>query len=230
MKTSQPAGEPALRIDGDKNIWLDVTLNTDWKATYRLFLEKGRVVVGELRVFPRARPLRVTPGAHGVPEVLTQQPSPVPLGGLSTRLLRQVRLGHAIHSVAQIVEYVGRTHPEALERDGYFGRAGLNAASAVPVRRPKPGRGRPALPTESYASLAAAYAAAVARGSRRPVYEIAKELSEPVARIRSRVQKARQLGLLDRGVQGNAGGKLTPAAKRLLKAKGGQHGKTTRKR
>ena len=78
--------------------------------------------------------------------------------------------------------------------------------------------------------VAGRYAAAVARGSTRPVQELATRLRQPVARLRSRIQKARQLGFLDQVVQGHAGGRLTPAAKRLLKAKEGRDGKTTRTR
>ncbi len=66
------------------------------------------------------------------------------------------------------------------------------------------------------ARLADAYAKAVARGSTRPVQDVATRFRKPVAWMRTRVQRARTLGYLERGTQGHAGGRLTAKARRLL--------------
>jgi hypothetical protein len=51
-----------LRRDGPlvftAQAWLEVEVGEDWRAAARLAVQDGRVVISELRVFPRDRPLR----------------------------------------------------------------------------------------------------------------------------------------------------------------------------
>jgi hypothetical protein len=235
-----------LKIENDGTMWLESSID-DWNVKYRLNVQRGRIVVSELHVKPRPwRPSLVGLGYKSGPGVRTipigeidrraneeaRQGLHIPVGGLSTRILRRVPLGHDVHSVAQILEEAQRTHPELLRPDGVLGRQGVTAKIAIgPERVSVSRRGRPRLPLSEYAILAEAYAKAVAAGSRKPVEELAIRVKQPISRIRSRIREARRLGLLDLGKQGNAGGSLTPAARKLLKSiKRGRHGKASRKK
>jgi hypothetical protein len=228
-----------LRVGNDA-LWLDAKLGEDWRVSYRLEVQNGRVIVAELRIFPRARPLRLGPGRHGsaaIRRAMEQgSSSAIPPGGLSTRLLRRVRLGHDVHSLVQIAEGIKRNDPAAFAPGTVLAKWGVTADvlfEAVPTRRQEvwTGRGRPSIPAVVYAALASEYSTLVAGGSDRPVQELAERSGQPLTLVRSRIQTARRLGLLDPGVQGNAGGQLTPAAKQLLRKKGAErNGKTARAR
>jgi hypothetical protein len=197
-----------------RTIFVSQRLAHDWVAEYKLRVRDGRLVVRELVIFPRA--------------------DTSPEKSLSSRVLRQLRIGYCVQSLATAVAEVQKEDPSALAPDGYLGRAGLTPeVVAVPSPRAQlGGRGRPALPDSLYLQLAADYVTVLARGSTKPVQELAASRGLPVGRVRSQLQRARQLGFLDPGVQGSAGGQLTPRAKRLLtkRRKGSSHAKTARTR
>ena len=219
---SEVAGVAARR-----ELWVESPLDDRWVVAYRIAIQQGRAVISEVRVFP-AEALPRPPGRWSGAGWKGMD-APVPPRGLSTRLLRRVRLGHDVHSLPRIIENVRRHDPGALKPDGWLGVLGITETTRVERQPSGTGRGRPALPEHTYARLAAAYAVAVARGSAHPVQDVAARFRQPVPRMRSRIQTARRRGFLEPGVQGNAGGQVTPDAKRLLQ-KGSQHAKTTRKR
>lgn len=221
------AGEVA-GVASRRELWIESALDNQWIVAYRIAIQRRRAVVSEVRVLPN-EPRPRAPGRWSGAG-WEGMDATVPTGGLSTRLLRKVRLGHDVHSLSRILEHVQRDDPNALKPEGWLGRMGVTQTTQPKRPRPGLGRGRPPLPALTYAEVAAVYAAAVARGSKRPVEELASHYRQPVALIRSRVQRARALGYLESGVQGTAGGRLMPKAKGILRVKGARHGKKTRKR
>lgn len=221
-----------------EDLWVEMALPTDaaWTVAYRVIVQNARAVVAEVRVFPSESdiPDREPGSWHG--EWLGRK-ARVPAGGLSTRALRSIRLGHDVHSLGQVIEQMKqKPHLRRLldPQHGWLGAIGLTETMTTDRQRSTVlGRGRPALPSSEYAALAAAYVAAVTGGSRQPVLDVANQFTLPASRVRARIHTARRLGLLDRGSPGSAGGTLTPAARRLLrqtKRKEGRHGKKKRAR
>jgi len=217
-----------------QDIWLESELPADsrWRVAYRVLLREGRVIVAEVRVFPRETNRVLGPG-EWLAEWLGRKAADVPAGGLSTRDLRSIRLGHDVHSIKAIVDELKASAPQLLDPSfGQFGELGLTAHFGSAAKPKKAtGRGRPALDAMEYAVLAAAYADAVAAGSRHPIRDVAERCGLTTNKVRSRIHAARARGFLDRGRQGNAGGLLQPVALKILKKqKGVRRGKTTRKK
>lgn len=202
------------------DLWLEAPLPADaaWTVAYRMVVQDKRAVVAELRIFPTEdHPDREAGSWSG--EWLGTK-AQVPAGGLTTRAVRSVQLGHDVHALGSIAERLRQVDPMLLDTElGSFGAVGFTADLIRDRPAGKRGRGRPALSPRLYAEIAAEYAAAVARGSRQPIQDLADARREPVTQVRARVHKARQLGFLDTGWQGAAGGRLTPAARRLLRTK-----------
>ena len=217
-----------------EDLWLEALLDdVRWTVAYRIVIQEGRAVVAEVRVFPTEDVNGREPG-HWSGEWRGRKAT-VPTGGLTTRSLRSIRLGHDVHSLSKFVAQIKKKPKLRWLLDperGWFGAVGVTVQLAV--ERPRAaisGRGRPAIPHPDLAELAAAYADIVMSGSRKPIRDLAARRSETVSRIRSRIHMARRLGFLDPGTQGNAGGQLMAAARRLLKpTQRGSHGKKTRKR
>jgi hypothetical protein len=188
-----------------QNQWVSVPLDAHWVAAYRITVQDGAVVVGEVRVFPREEDRWSLPGTWSA-EVLGIK-APVPRGGITSRLLRRVRVG-AHHRIADAV----------LRRDADW----VPMPLALERQRP-PGAGRPRKPDLWYARLAQAYARALHAGSARPILDVARAKHLPPARVRDAIYRARGRGLLSRaqlpgqeGQQGQKGGRLTPKALALL--------------
>lgn len=217
LDVKRAVGREVAGVVSMSELWIESPLDEHWLVAYRIVIQRARAVVSEVRVFPNESSPRQSGVWSGAWRgVGGKTAASVPLGGVTTRLLRRVRLGHDVHSLPRIVERIvreyGRVPPGLV-------RCGVSVTPAAGSPRTGSGRGRPALPPHTYARIAAAYAKAVARGSTRPVQELADRFEQPVARMRSRIQRARARGYLEPGVQGQAGGRLTPLAKRLLKVK-----------
>ncbi len=166
-------------------------------------------MISELRVFPRDRPLR-----GGVPglwrgEILGTR-APVPSGGLTSALLRNIRLPrYAAHAAAVVAEWRAAGVPADGDEQALQGLA----ESEQPGRaRPKRRAGRP---DRFYADLAAEYVRTLSE-SRRPVADIAKRRKLPPAQVRDMIHEARERQLLSPGRQGALGGYLLPRAEALL--------------
>lgn len=214
-----------------EDVWVESTIESepDWIAACRISIQDGRPVIAELRVFP-AEADRPEPGQWSA-EYLGREAS-VPVGGLTTRAVRAVRLGYDVRAVDALVARAREVLPAALSAAGLYGAFGLGDATGTPSIGPRsstPGaRGRPPVPVEAYAQLAASYAALVSAGAKNPVQVLAKRLRLSAAQVRSRLNKARhRFGFLEPGVRGNAGGQLRPQVNAFLK--GARRGKAARK-
>lgn len=223
-----------------EDLWIEMPLPIDaaWIVAYRVVVQKTRAVVAEVRVFPSEPDIPDREAGSWQGEWLGRQ-AQVPAGGLSTRALRSIRLGHDVRSLDLVITQVKQNPDPRVRRlldpeRGWLGAIGLT--EAMTTDRPRAavaGRGRPALPRSEYAALAAAYVAALAGGRRQPVLDVANQFTLSVSCVRARIHTARRLGFLERGSPGSAGGALTPAARRLLRQttrKEGQHGKKKRTR
>ena len=186
--------------------WLEVEVDKDWTAAARLAVQDGRVIVSELRVFPRDRELGAGVAGLWRGEVLGPRAT-VPVGGLKSELLRRVRLPKYAARAEEVVEAWRRAGgmPEDSARDSL---PGLEAST--------PGRRRPRRPDRFYAELAAEYVRTLEQGSRRPVEDVRKRRRLSAAQVRDMIHEARGRGLLSPGQQGAPGGYLLPKAEQLL--------------
>jgi len=202
-----------------ERVWLEVPITEDWTSAARLAVQNGQLVVAELRIFPN-EPGRQLPGLWSA-ELLGAR-ARVPPGGLTSRMLRRVRLTeHPKHTRAVLASGVNvrragaDVHVSAatLLANPVLGRAlpGLNE----PGGRPRPER-RSGRPDRFYARLAADYARLIERGGRRPVVELARRHEVKPPRMRDMIREARERGLLTFFTQGRPGGALTPRARVLL--------------
>ncbi len=229
--TSRP-GRFVRRVS---DVWLEQPIDDRWMAAYRIVTGDGRPRVAELRVFPRedgfvSRP----PGewSGGFKGVEAQAPRQ----GLKKAIINRVRLQEWTTQVRAIrAAWEQQVGPErARVMKGVLARFGPLPASPPP-RTGTPGRGRPALPDEFYATVAAEYVAALEAG-RPPVKAIAQRHATSEARVRGWVHRARAKGLLEGRGQGQALGTLSDRAiflseavkqrRRARREKGGQRSAT----
>jgi hypothetical protein len=206
--------ERVEQADGLDDAWQEIVVDEQWLAAVRLAMQDGRVVVSEVRVFPRER----EPGA-GVAGLWSAEVlgpvAVVPRGGLTSRLLRKVPLGEVPAHVVSVLSAWDKVRGplKALASDTV--REGFPGVVLNPRPRPERASGRPDV---FYAQLAAAYVRAVTRGSRHPVAELAARRGgvDP-AKVRDMLHEARERGLLSEGTQGKAEGHLLPRAKQILR-------------
>jgi hypothetical protein len=121
------------------------------------------------------------------------------------------------HAITQFIQKL-QTFGFVLRRPHWLAhQMGIGAQS-----QPHATRGRKSLPAVEYAQLARDYVAAKKNG--RPIVELAKARRRPheteqraKARIRSAIARARTLGYLTTGGQGQIDGILTPKSDAVLK-------------
>jgi hypothetical protein len=184
-------------------------LDESWSCTYRVVAkaaEGGQPVIAEVAIRPRGEE--------------------VPRGGVTSRLLREVKLGeHFADLTAQLQRRTPSVRPveerttyaERETRVDMTGEELDTYAFSFEEGEPKPRRGRPGLSNLHYAKLAQAYVAALGRGSRRPTADAAAALSYEPSHVRDGLNKARDRGLLTRPeTPGRPGGQLTGKAELLL--------------
>ena len=189
--------------------WVEIPLGNEWTAACRLLPQGGVPIVAELRVYPRDPSGRHSPGRWS--GEFAGVKARVPPGGLSTRLLRGLRLSasstawkgfrQAMQKLPENHEWVKRWHGFSVDSE----------------ERPKREyrRGRPDI---FYARIAARYCRILHAGRRNAVQIIASSIKQPESKVRDMVLQARKRGLLTRPPkQGRMGGQLTPKAERLLR-------------
>lgn len=205
-----PPGEPREGV-------FDVDLTDGWVCTYRVANQDGEPVVAELHIRPSGKD--------------------PPQGGLTTRLLRRVKLGEHLAAITAVLRGWASggtpleertTHipaapgrgsqkritvgPEDFDRDI---AEGLGFSEPPRERRP----GRPGRSDREYAELAREYVEALESGSRSPTADVAQKAHRftDASHIRDGLHEARKRGLLTRPqTKGKAGGVLTDKAHALL--------------
>jgi hypothetical protein len=187
--------------------WLEVDVGSAWTAAARLAVQNGRVVISELRVFPRDRPGSV-PGLWSG-EILGPMAT-VPAGGLTSTLLRKVPIpGYASFAAARIAHWrqAGGLPAES---------ADLALPGVAPFGRKESTRRRAGKPDRFYAEVAAEYVRLLTKRSRRPVADLAKRRGLKPAQARDAIRTARERQLLSWGHWGKPDGYLTQRAEQLL--------------
>ena len=194
--------------------WLVRELNGSWVVAMRLVKQRGRPAVADLRIYPKMG------FKKSEPDVWQDRDAEIPRcppGGITSRLLRQVRVG----SIGPVVD------KQLQDFAIFFGDAPDigRTEKASSTKKAKSPRGRRPLHDAEVLPFAVEYDKAIRRGSRKPLVDVASTLDTTTSRARDRVHQARKQGLLtptrDSGV---TGGTLTEKARRLLTAtsKGGK--------
>ncbi len=189
------------------NAWVEAPVGEDWIAAYRLVLQRGRPVVGELRVFPAQRKLK-KPGMWDAEWAGSSVD--VPSGGLPARTLRAIKIGEHLRFGSQALGWLYESESEESFKR-YTGMAEYSPKATGPER--KRARGRSEL---WYARLARDYVNAVQARERKPVEKVAAKHSLTAGNARVSVHGARKRGLLTAATPGAAGGQLTARARRVL--------------
>ncbi|MGH2597262.1 MAG: hypothetical protein ACRDH7_15065 [Actinomycetota bacterium] len=196
--------------------WIEVQVEPQWMAAYRIVVKDGRPVVAEVRLFP-------SEDDHRIPGRWSNKPDAVPEGGLSGRAIRQLRLKDPIGLLPKLMQNIRRRHGQEAAAQ-LLGRFGLDRKVPIAPRRP----GRAGRPDLFYARWAAAYVALVEAGSRQPVKDLAEDPPIPiegyvskgqhasVESVRGIINEARKRRLLTRPPPGKPGGRLTAKAKTIL--------------
>jgi hypothetical protein len=184
--------------------WLEVDVGSAWTAAARLAVQNGRVVISELRVFPRDRPGRV-PGLWSG-EILGRMAT-VPAGGITSTLLRKIPIpSYASLAASRIAQWrqAGGLPAES---------ADLALPGVAPFGRKRRRAGKP---DRFYAEVAAEYVRLRTKRSRRPVADLAQRRNLKPAQARDAIRTARERQLLSWGHPGKPDGYLTQRAEQLL--------------
>jgi hypothetical protein len=199
--------------------WVSDVIGDDhghrWTVDVWLAIRSGRLVVGEVRVFPAAGPPRVT---AGFPWRGTA--ADVPRGGLERRLLVRVPVGRFVLAVlarAAAAALVPGPSAGAVTTQGanlgWLNRILPGVETLAPRPRERRNVGRD---DRFYARLALEYLQTIASGSSSPVKDVAAKHGEKASRIRDQIHEARVRGLLSQGEAGKRGGYLLPRARQML--------------
>jgi hypothetical protein len=194
----------------DQSVWVEAPLGEAWTVAYRIVMQRGFPVVGEMRIFPHDEHEGRRPGEWRG-EYLGSL-APAPDGGISARLLRQVQVGKHLRVLDQVLTQHGARLKE------------LGIAVPADRRPPRPVKLRERVHDRDdlYARIAADYVATCKAGSRSPAADIARRWKlgtgpRGAAKVRDLLFKARRRGLLERITRGKLGGELTDKARELLR-------------
>lgn len=176
-----------------------------WVVEATLVAVDGQLTVGEFAIKPA-------------------DPDAVPAEGVTSTLLRQVRVTKVVEDARQAIQAISQmtTLSAELDADGEITDLGFrpfgalypelgDLAAALPSR---PGRG--GHEDEFYVPWAVAYAKKLATLSRSPIKDIAADHSLDASQVRDLIHEARRRDLLTPVDKGRAGGKLTDKARSLL--------------
>lgn len=124
-------------------------------------------------------------------------------GGISTRLLRDVR-------VSDLIDQARFIWTDAAESESRLAQFSATL-SEMPIGRPG-GSGRD---DRSYLPWAVGYDERVRAGSRSPIKDLAQATGRTREQVRDMIHEVRRRGLLPQGVRGRAAGLLTSKGKAL---------------
>jgi len=203
-------------IGGVTDVWLERALDTSWIAAYRLVASRGRLRIGEVRVFP-AEPDFVRRPEGEWSGVWRGVLADAPPQGLTGRIVRAA----------------GRVHGWAGQLDAILERLNAQLGSGrvesllgkrfrLPIPQPKQRtttrRGRKPKAEEFYAEIARDYVNAIRSGSPSPVQAVAEKHTAKIVRVRGWIHRARVYGFIEGGAQGKAEGQLSAKALFYLEA------------
>lgn len=201
-------------------------LGRGWIYEQRLTRQDGAWVVAELRVFPESSQERSSMWDKDQVTV-SNVSAELPRGGLTARLLREVRFGRGPHSSlveldTAFMNYVTARQQRiaAEQRERRANERLLSTAAPVAARMKR---------DIALAETAKLYVEARRRGSRHPNLEVARVLKMKPEQVRDAIHRARTRGLLTSdGLkrQGAAKGELTKKAEALLANRRGANVRT----
>lgn len=193
----------------DQSSWLEMAMGR-WMVAYQVVDQRGQPVIAEVRIFPLEtgkRPPGQWSGTYGTS-------ARVPPGGITARLLREIRKGPFRNALREII---ARWTKELTAMD-------------LPIARPQspaPKKGRKGRPDIELARIAAAYEKAYL-ASQPATALVAETFHLSSTQARDAVHRARVRGLLSpASKQGQGGGTLTETAKALLNEARKQKGRGT---
>ena len=209
--------------EGIVNLWADVKLDRQWQVFYRLVVQGGVPVIGEVRVLPRH-------GSDGGIWTDAEEKfglrAAAPAGGVRSTLLRRVgvpAVGRAARQFATILKDAVRASEE--QHGTHDGETIIVAPAPVPSQpegqqRSGSRRGRKGKGDAFYARIAQTYVAECEKDKHRGLLEVVQKQHYPLGTVdqaRVAVYRAREMGFIggDR-VPGRAGGFLTDKAKAIL--------------
>ena len=218
MALTQPRVAWAMRVVGgkmsggrvDNSLWLESPLDDHWVAAFRLLVQDGQVVVGELRVFPDSGQRQRAGEWEAEEQGMAVR---VPGDGLTAQLLRKVRVGDHV-ALPRTIARTLRTMQGGLP-PGFpdFDKVETPTVASTPAA-PKRGR-RPHSPVH-LAEVARDYVQSLAEGDEDPVARLADDHRVSRACMAGWIRRARVQGLLTPTRRGRMGGELTRAATALL--------------
>ena len=208
MKGWRAAGfrPPVNRYVGevlDASPWLEVDVDRQWRACYRIQLQGRRYVIAELRVCPREK--KAEPGEWSGTTFGPQ--APVPAGGIPSVVFRRLHSRATLHAVAKFVESIH----DRLARLGKSEEAAhALLQDRVPPLSRKRGPGRPSvIPRGGYVKFATRYVAIENdRSTRSTRQALAKELGTNEATVSRWIRTCRKRGILTPTEEGKRGGTL----------------------
>ena len=207
---------------GTLNLWADVKLDRQWQVSYRLVVQGGVLVIGEVRVLPR----------HGSDrEIWTDAEeksglhAAAPAGGVRSTLLRRVGIpavGRAARQFATILKDAVRAFAE--QHGAHDGETVIVSPTPVPSQadgqqRSGSPRGRKGKGAVFYARIAQTYIAECGKDKHRGVLKVVQKQHGlgSVDQARVAVYRAREMGFIGgQRMPGKAGGSLTDKAKATL--------------
>lgn len=186
------------------DLWFETEIDDAWIVAYRIVSQPRGLAVAEVRVFPRAG--RTRPG-EWIGILQGTRADNVPEGGITRRLLDQVRLDRSVWYGREVLRELAKargrikdaTHPGRgqLYILHVLDRAGVRPGPPTPDRRTR--RGRKRLPPEEYERVAREYTRLLLARKRKgsSFYKaLAARLRVSVAQAQNRVVRARKYGFL----------------------------------
>ncbi len=205
-----PADYPPLVLVAPMDLWIVKPLSADWLVGYRVVVQDGHVVVGEMRIYPNEHQGH---GGAWSGELLGVK-ARVPAGGLSATTIRAATLGQDV--ARMLPEILTRIRSQFPTLWGALQARGVQHDSMPTQPRQRLG-GRAGRAIAFYARVAALYADALAGASNHPVRAVVRATGLSASQARNAVAKARRLGFLSPTTRGASAGVLTAAGRAALR-------------